>query len=726
MFECQESDHNQQEITYACLNMNCQIKRACCIMCIEKHNQHKNDLKTINQITKWKKTTIQSYEIYSKKITQIVEIMGQAEKYLSSLGRNLETSFDEIMNEEFEQQVNNLLSIQQLQTTFNQLTSNLESLMEPISQIFSKVEESSKETFVKVQPIVNKSNDKQSIKDTEQIIQKEKKIDQIDQVNQEIKKKKKNIQSISYLDLVEKTIKLRKGNDFDIHQYPIYYQQQIEKLEEYKTIILIGTQNSKKQNLINLFVNYYYGVEFSDPYRFEIIDDIDITKEKQNNEYEQMKVYYIPPQDGQTGLRIIYTPDYSDDLCYDDQKIFDKILSVISNSVSLNQNILIGFVIPQQIQIGTFFMLESILSKFSFKLIKNIVFLFPDSTDECPKQKEILQSQEEIINGIPSPIFQMIPKMNNFWYLKFNTTALFIENKTQDNQISWEIGKNNFQLLLQNYLQNKFDYNKLQVMINKYNEFININFSVSKNQLNQKFQWLYKRDNFYEEYEENIYKQWKALGANQYYKDNTYFYSGKQDEVKQKMERLMQYIQQYQKLIQEQKLKIETYDKEFEEFYDLFKNLANVMQQDYNPWRLYFKFHAILITINRCQWKYYEHLIQKEQNLKLEGWENRVKLLNKTSKFFQYSDGYSGMLNLDQRIKEWSDKYLTLKSKSFYVYSFTKYGMSSDYLYLYDKEGQSKEFYQLKSSETIKYRIQSNCQSYFDEFTQKIWEYVLS
>ncbi|CAD8089912.1 unnamed protein product [Paramecium primaurelia] len=207
-----------------------------------------------------------------------------------------------------------------------------------------------------------------------------------------------------------------------------------------------------------------------------------------------------------------------------------------------------------------------------------------------------------------------------------------------------------------------------------------------------------------------------------------YWYKGNSDEGKQKMERLMQSIQQYSKLIQEYKLKIETYDKEFEEFYDLFKNLANVMQQDYNPWRLYFKFHAILITINRCQWKYYEHLIQKEQNLKLEGWENRVKLLNKTSKFFQCSDGYSGMLNLDQRIKEWSDKYLTLKSKSFYVYSLTRYEIRSHQtmLCLIGKDGQSKLYNQLYSSEAIKYRIGSDCQRYFDEFTQKIWEYVLS
>ncbi|CAD8214149.1 unnamed protein product [Paramecium octaurelia] len=50
MFNCEEQDHDQQEIILVCLNVDCQFKKACCLDCIEKHNQHKKDLKSINQV----------------------------------------------------------------------------------------------------------------------------------------------------------------------------------------------------------------------------------------------------------------------------------------------------------------------------------------------------------------------------------------------------------------------------------------------------------------------------------------------------------------------------------------------------------------------------------------------------------------------------------------------------------------------------------------------------
>ncbi|CAD8116733.1 unnamed protein product [Paramecium primaurelia] len=429
-----------------------------------------------------------------------------------------------------------------------------------------------------------------------------------------------------------------------------------------------------------------------------------------------------------------------------DQKLFEVVLNVISNSVSFNQNILIGFVISQQVKIGTFFMLESILSKFSNNLIKNIVFLFPDCTDEDPKQKVILQSKAEIINGIQSPVFQMIPKMNNFWYLKFNTTALFIENKTQENRISWEIGKNSFQLLLQDYLSHKFDYNKLQDMRNKYNEFINKNFSEIKGQLNNKFLYLYRRDNFdkqNEQTKEQINNKWSEISSylteiNSYQNNSQYYYNIKDKSkewlIRSNLDSIIKYgdqsykstitqIEEFQTLTKDQKV----YNKEFEEFYDMFKNLVNLIQQDYNPWRLYFKFHAILISINRYQWKYYEHLISKEQLQKQDGWENRVKLLKKTRKFFFYSDGQSDMLNLDQRIKEWSDKYLNQKSRivQFFLIQRYEYPDKGSELYFDDK----RKFESFKFAHdrfSIQYRINSDCQKNFDEFINKIWEIVLN
>ncbi|CAD8074334.1 unnamed protein product [Paramecium sonneborni] len=715
MQECQEQDHNQQEIILICINMDCQLKRACCLDCIQKHKSHKQDLKTIKQITLWKKNTTQSYELYQKKMNQIIEIMGQAEKYLSDIGEDIEKSLEVIMNEEYEKQISNLLRIQQLSSSFNQLISNLETLMEPISQIFSIVDASSRDKQVKTQTTQNNPSMKlKTIVQEQQIKYKQK----IDLENQEFKQNQ-GIKILNNLNII------RKENNFNIYQYPRYYKSSIEYLEDYKTIILIGTQSSEKQNLINLFVNYYNSVQFTDPYRFEIIDDIDINKEKQNDEYEQMKVYYIIPQNGQSGLRIIYTPDYNDDLCYDDQNKSDIIYNLISNSISLNQNILIGFVIPQQVQIGSFYMLESILSKFPNILIQNIVFLFPDCINDYPKQKQILQSQIENINGILSPVCKMITTMRNIWYLKFNSAALFVNHKTQENQFIWEMGNNSFQLLLNNYLLNKINYNKLSEMKVKYDEFYNtINFYIYIQKMKQKFMELYKRDNFHLDFEQKIEICQQQIGKYINLQNEDYSFYKISQPTKQIIEEIMKKfdnsieednkkLESFQSLFKNQEL----YNKNFEEFQDLFKNFENSMFQEYNSWRLYFRFNSILTSINHSQWKYYEHLNSKEQSSKQEGWEERVKLLNNKTKFFFYFDNQSKIPNLDQLSKLWFDQYFIPKQCS--IMQYIKHSWSF-------KQNTYFETGLNVGNIEITKRILQDCDTHFENFIQKILQVLLS
>ncbi|CAD8178243.1 unnamed protein product [Paramecium octaurelia] len=730
MLECQEQDHNQQEIILICVNVDCQIRRSCCLDCVIKHNSHKKDLKSIQQITKWKKSTTQSYEIYQQKINQIVEIISQAQKYLSNMGQDLEKSFDEIVNDEFEKQVCNLLKIQQLSSSFNSLTSNLETLMEPISSMFSIVEASSKDKWVKAQPSLHITNDKQQQTfGQEQQIQKEQ---QIDFENQGLKQQKQ-LKTLRNLDLI------RKENDLDIYQFPLIYKQQIGCIEEYKTIILIGTQNSQKQNLINLFVNYYYDVEFSDGYRFEIDDKIDISKDKQNDEYEEMKVYYIRPSNGQSGLRIIYTPDYNDDLIYEDQQIFNRIFNGISNSTQLNQNILIGFVIPQQVQIGTFFMLESILSKFPNILINNILFLFPDCTDDYPKQKQILQSKTEIIHGIPSPISQMIPKINNVWYLKFNTNVLYLENQNQQNQFLWQMGKNSFQLLLNDYLSNKINCNILQEMKCKYDEFLKVlDFSVFAQKMKLMFLDLYKRDNFQIESQqkfENFQQQlleFINLQSVPYMNNGCLYYQYHLEfgHFKESVEKIMKDLndfieqnskkfEQFQSLINNKKL----YNQDFEEFYQNFKNFGNFMKQQYHSQQLYFKFNSILVSINHSQWRYYENLISKEQSSTKEGWKERVQLLTKKSKCFQYFDDINKAPNLKQLIKQWSDQYFSEKQCTCIQYKQISWNWSINY------ENIQTPFVELfKNYEkiTITKRISEDCEKNFDDLILKFMQDIFN
>ncbi|CAD8214148.1 unnamed protein product [Paramecium octaurelia] len=599
-------------------------------------------------------------------MTQIVEIMEQIEKCLSSLNEDLEISFEEIESNEFEKQILNLLRIQQLSQPFNQLISNLETLMEPISQISSKFEASIMDKCVQKQSAL-----KNSITQVPEPTAGQEQQKQQDTRNQKANKQdKKKVTTksttLNYLNLVQNTHMLRKVDAFEIHQYPLYFKKYIQNFEDYKTIILIGTKCSEKQKLINLFLNFQIGVEFSDPYRFETIDDIDITNQKQNEEYSSTKVYYITPLNGNPGLRIIYTQDYSDDLSYDDLGKHSSIISIISQSASLNQNILIGLVIPQQVQLGTFFMLESVLSHFSNSLISNVVFLFPDCTDDCPKQKETLQSNTKLINGIASPVFNMIPKFNNSWYLKFNTSILFTENLTQENQFLWDMGQNAFQLLLQNYLQNGIQYS--DEMNKKQNEFLNggIMQGFTFDNFRKQVQQFYEKSNLVKEQKkiENdlsniIWKNYKSERHEDYRR--IYCNCGKNCEfcnstnsIVSKLFSLSLYIERFKKnLCWYDRTDPDALSSQLNNFK---KEIPNYLLSKFKSWSEYLKFNSILSFINLGQEKYYENLISKEKCSQQSGWEGRVNHLMERYNFWICSSNYfqgSKCQKMEQLLNNW-------------------------------------------------------------------------
>ncbi|CAD8099470.1 unnamed protein product [Paramecium primaurelia] len=738
MLKCQESEHNQKEIILVCFNIDCQQKRVCCLDCIENHIQHKQDLQTLKEIQKWQQDIFSYYQLQSQKMIQNADIMRQAEKYLFL---DLEKSQKEINNDEFEKYVSNLLKLQQQSQPLNQTIQNLTTQLESMFQLFTNFQ-----IQIKSKDIETQSKQNQFI-DQIQLLQQEK---HGEVGNQEDQVKKQKMKKYKYHDLIEKTHKLRKENDFDIHQYPIYYKSSIENLEEYTTLILIGTQTSQKQELINLFLNYYQEVEFSDPYRFEIVDDIEIIKEDQNNEYDQMKVYYITPQYGKQGLRIINTPDYCDDLSYDDQRIFNRIYNVIQSSASINQNILIGFVIQQQIQIGSFYMLESIMSNFSNCQINNIVFLFPDCIDDYPKQKDILLSNKEIINGMSSPVYKMIPTMKNSWYLKFNTSILFQECKIQKNQFLWEMGKNSYQMLLQNYLSNKLNINKLNLIRNCYNQFLNYlsspfiqnqwEFTDIKQELQTLFLELYKRETFgIREFNLNVQKRenqiYQQLDKNSKYWThllNQYVYKIKNGQKstniiekilkdhEQELNEVQTQINQFEQLMEE--LELKTYKLGFEKFYKLFTNFINSIQdhllQFYKEKRLFFKFNSLLISLNPNQSKYYEYLITKEKTLKQDRWEERVKILTQKQLFFIYSDDYfKGFKSqqIEKLLKEWTEYQFPRSKRQTYRYLKSDWRISIDNSEFHCKSEQIflKEYKTYKFDQLVGHRITDDCDRHF-------------
>ena len=98
--------------------------------------------------------------------------------------------------------------------------------------------------------------------------------------------------------------KINKLNGFDVYQYPLYNSKDIEDIENYKTIIVLGETGTGKTTFINYFINNYLEVSLEDNYRFLLIEAVSNTKE--------VTAYYIKPFKEKLGIRIIDTPGYFD------------------------------------------------------------------------------------------------------------------------------------------------------------------------------------------------------------------------------------------------------------------------------------------------------------------------------------------------------------------------------------------------------------------------------
>ncbi|CAD8096267.1 unnamed protein product [Paramecium primaurelia] len=202
-----------------------------------------------------------------------------------------------------------------------------------------------------------------------------------------------------------------------------------------------------------------------------------------------------------------------------------------------------------------------------------------------------------------------MPAMRNCCYLKLNSTALFNENLTQENSFLGNWKKQFLTTSSKLIIIYIFEYNKLQEMIKKFDEFTNIKFTCThnNNKLKQKFMELQNRDVFYLGYQEKF-----RIKKNR--QSHTLLIISKRliiIIIKQRTHKRMKNFQKYKllqnldlgqpngqfKRFQDLTKERTIYNKNFQVFQDLFKNQRNLIyqynpqnlkQQEQNQWRLYF------------------------------------------------------------------------------------------------------------------------------------------
>ena len=206
--------------------------------------------------------------------------------------------------------------------------------------------------------------------------------------------------------LVDKCEKTGNENGLDLYQLPLVCRETEdltfaesflfdtskntglpESFRPNITILLVGTSDSGKSSLINSFVNFTFGVDLEDPFRFQLVD------QSQDDSQSRIRVYNIQRISKlRTGcsLTIIDTPSYSEDndpaqnreITEMIRKFFDD-----RDRECIQEADLVGFVMDSSAPCLTplqLYIYSSLISIFGNQIKENINFLLTSADEEDP------------------------------------------------------------------------------------------------------------------------------------------------------------------------------------------------------------------------------------------------------------------------------------------------------------------------------------------------------
>ena len=202
-----------------------------------------------------------------------------------------------------------------------------------------------------------------------------------------------------------------------------------------KVLILVGATGAGKTTLLNGIVNYIFGVQLEDNFRFHVDIKTDISQA--HSQTSKVTAYTFYPMDGSRlpyPLTVIDTPGFGD--TRDDKMILHQILEIVSVEEGGRIKYFngVGVVIPaastylNQTQKYIFY---SMLKVFGRNVASNMFLMITFADDQDPP---VISAVKEA--DIPYESF-----------FKFNSSALFVKPATEGfTQLYWNLGKKNFDM----------------------------------------------------------------------------------------------------------------------------------------------------------------------------------------------------------------------------------------------------------------------------------------
>ena len=204
-----------------------------------------------------------------------------------------------------------------------------------------------------------------------------------------------------------------------------------------KVLMLVGATGAGKSTLINAMVNYLFGVEWEDDFRFKMIIE-EAAKDQSRSVTKWITAYTIPAQEGSPvpyALTIIDTPGFGDtEEIERDKLIVRQIKKLFSRKGpgGIDQLHGIGFVVQSPLARLTHtqrYMFDSTLDILGKDVGKNVFMMITFADRQRPPVLDAVKAS----------------KISYETAFKFNNSAIYSENK-QDvfDKLFWGMGMSSF------------------------------------------------------------------------------------------------------------------------------------------------------------------------------------------------------------------------------------------------------------------------------------------